>query len=139
MQYTIKYIKREPFESQFGPTQKLSLTTEEKPTQWLSAFEGNWNKSWKKGDKIELAKEQIKKVEKNGKIYINLVAPPEARSGGVNMQVINTILERIDSIEKRVDKLEDPLTIDGPQESDSEELDLEALEEFCEKSDEEPF
>lgn len=71
---------------------------------WLNAFSGNWNANWKVGDKVEIAKENIKSREYQGKTYYDLKAPAEAK--GVNLKpltdALSALTARVDALEAAV-------------------------------------
>lgn len=66
---TINWVKRTPRTSASGkPYVSLSLKTKEYGDSYLSGFGNKENESWNVGDVVEVT---IKKVEKDGKEYIN--------------------------------------------------------------------
>jgi hypothetical protein len=98
---------------------------------WVNAFVGNWNSGWKVGDKVEIAKENIKSREYQGKTYYDLKAPADAK--GVNLKPITDALAaltaRVDALESSVyeDEGEEqwddvPPVANKPEESSEDEI-----------------
>lgn len=72
------------------PFTSLGLKAQEYGDQWLSGFGNKDNAGWKEGDQVEI---EIKKVEKDGKTYLNFETPKAADKTDEKLeQVLNKIV-----------------------------------------------
>ena len=101
---TIDKLTEKEVKTQYGDKKKWVLQFREKEGVWLDSFQGNWNKDWKLNDMVEIDKEtQIKTREYQGKTYFSVVAPPEARGG---FQQIQVLMNSVKDLQDRVQALE---------------------------------
>jgi hypothetical protein len=106
MQYQIDKLYKNSVNTKEGPKDIYKFTTKQKPGVYISCWVGNWNRDWAQGRMINIEKDQIKKTEKNGKTYLNLSAPAEARFQGVSRQEFEALVARVDALESRLDDVE---------------------------------
>lgn len=77
----------------YGLKEKWLITDENGKV--YESFIGKWNSGWKEGQTIEVKPENITSREYQGKIYYSIKAPPEARGGGVNLELVMDGLRKI--------------------------------------------
>ena len=75
---------------------RVGIQCETYGQRWISGFEGDWNKSWKEGDVVQLAIDTV--AGKNGAEYINFKLPAK----------VDTLEAEVKALDHRVTILEGP-------------------------------
>lgn len=105
---TISRLKTKEITTRNGPT---SLHNFQSGGIWYSSFVGSWNEDWENGMELILDDSQIKRVEKDGKVFNNINEPAgEKKKGGRSKdfedRVINAlalIWKDVQAIKKRLE------------------------------------
>lgn len=112
MKVTITQITRKEAQGKKGPYTRIGMKVQEYGDVWLSGFGRKDNVSWKAGDTVDV---EIKKVEKDGKEYINFEMPERAQALGYTMEdrdrlmrieiAVQTILNGLKTLALDTDKV----------------------------------
>jgi len=101
------------------PFTSLGLKTTEYGDQWLSGFGNKDNAGWKEGDQVEI---EIKKVEKDGRTYLNFDTPKAADKADEKLeQILNKIVGltlAVHSLEAKLERAIKGAPVDGYPEFD---------------------
>jgi hypothetical protein len=74
--------------------------------QWYSSFAATWNKDWHEGMELEVADSQIRRKEKNGKIYLTIMAPARpSTSTNTNNASQDRVLDALRLIYKELQEI----------------------------------
>ena len=116
---TITQITRKEAQGKKGPYTRIGMKVQEYGDVWLSGFGRKDNTSWKAGDTVDV---EIKKVEKDGKEYINFEMPERPATTGFSIEDRDRLL-RIEIVVQSIQQAIKTLALNADNVAPSSDID----------------